>query len=97
MNTRPISSHHDQANEVSHEIVLQPNNHMKELQYEFHSSSHGFPCFDFPRLLLQEIFPLELRRIFCTGNRHGSPGILEKDVIHFLPLLWLAACQRFVL
>ena len=42
---------------------------MKELQYEFHSSSHGFPCFDFPRLLLQEIFPLELRRkIFCTGN-----------------------------
>ena len=30
----------------------------------------GFPCFDFPRLLLQEIFPLELRRkIFCTGNR----------------------------
>ena len=69
MKTRPISSHHDQANEVSHEIVLQPNNHMKELQYEFHSSSHGFPCFDFPRLLLQEIFPLELRRkIFCTGN-----------------------------
>ena len=70
MKARPISSHYDQANEVSHEIVLQPNNHMKELQYEFHSSSHGFPCFDFPRLLLQEIFPLELRRkIFCTGNR----------------------------
>ena len=57
--TRPISSHHDQANEVSHKIVLQSNNHMKELQHEFHSGSDGFPCFDFPRLLLQEVFPLE--------------------------------------
>ena len=35
---------------------------MKELQHEFHSGSDGFPCFDFPRLLLQEVFPLEWRR-----------------------------------
>ena len=42
-----------------HKIVLQPNNHMKKLQHEFHSGSDGFPCFDFPRLLLEEVFPLE--------------------------------------
>ena len=35
---------------------------MKELQHEFHSGTDGFPCFDFPRLLLQEVFPLEWRR-----------------------------------
>ena len=35
---------------------------MKELKHEFHSGSDGFPCFDFPRLLLQEVFPLEWRR-----------------------------------
>ena len=45
-----------------HKIVLQPNNHMKKLQHEFHSGSDGFPCFDFPRLLLEEVFPLEWRR-----------------------------------
>ena len=33
---------------------------MKELQHELHSGSDGFP--DFPRLLLQEVFPLEWRR-----------------------------------
>ena len=51
--TQPISSHHDQTNEVSYEIVLRPHNHIKESQHEFNSSSHGFSCFDFPRLLLQ--------------------------------------------
>ena len=35
---------------------------MKELKHEFHSGTDGFPCFDFPRLLLQEVFPLEWRR-----------------------------------
>ena len=67
---QPISSHHDWTNEVSHEMVLRPYNHIKELQHEFSLRSHGFPSCDFLRLLLQEIFPLELRRkIFHTGNR----------------------------
>ena len=35
---------------------------MKKLQHEFHSGSDGFPCFDFPRSLLEEVFPLEWRR-----------------------------------
>ena len=35
---------------------------MKELQHEFHSGTDSFPCFDFPRLLLQEVLPLEWRR-----------------------------------
>ena len=51
--TQPISSHNDQTNEVSYEIVLRPHNHIKESQHEFNSSSNGFSCFDFPRLLLQ--------------------------------------------
>ena len=51
-------------------MVLRPYNHIKELQHEFSLRSHGFPSCDFLRLLLQEIFPLELRwKIFHTGNR----------------------------
>ena len=51
-------------------MVLRPYNHIKELKHEFSLRSHGFPSCDFLRLLLQEIFPLELRRkIFHTGNR----------------------------
>ena len=50
---QPICSHHDQTNEVNHEVVLRPHNYIKESQHEFNSSSHGFSCFDFPRLLLQ--------------------------------------------
>ena len=51
-------------------MVLRPYNHIKELQHEFSLRSHGFPSCDFLRLLLQEIFPLELRRkIFHAGNR----------------------------
>ena len=50
-------------------MVLRPYNHIKELQHEFSLRSHGFPSCDFLRLLLQEIFPLERRKIFHTGNR----------------------------
>ena len=65
-----MSSHHDETNGVSREIVLRPDNHIKKLQNEFSSNSHGFPSYEFLRLLLQAIFPLELRRkIFRTGNR----------------------------
>ena len=65
-----MSSHHDETNGVSCEIVLRPDNHIKKLQHEFSSNSHGFPSYEFLRLLLQAIFPLELRRkIFCIGNR----------------------------
>ena len=68
--TQPICSHHDQTNEVNHEVVLRPHNYIKESQHEFNSSSHGFPCFEFLRMLLQVMFPWELRRkIFHTGNR----------------------------
>ena len=77
--TLPISSHHDSTNEVSHEIVLRPNNHVKELQHEFNSSSHGFPSCDFLRLLLQAIIPLELRRkIFREGNLLKHPLTRKK-------------------
>ena len=60
---QPICSHHDQTNEVNHEVVLRPHNYIKESQHEFNSSSHGFPCFDFLRMLLQvTVHPLAQRK-----------------------------------
>ena len=59
---------------------------MKELQHEFHSGSDGFPCFDFPRLLLQEVFPLEWRR---NRLKHSLAQKKKKKVsVAFVTLLF---------
>ena len=58
---------------------------MKELQHEFHSGSDGFPCFDFPRLLLQEVFPLEWRR---NRLKHSLAQKKKKVSVAFVTLLF---------
>ena len=58
---------------------------MKELQHEFHSGSDGFPCFDFPRLLLQEVFPLEWRRNLL---KHSLAQKKKKVSVAFVTLLF---------
>ena len=59
---------------------------MKELQHEFHSGGDGFPCFDFPRLLLQEVFPLEWRR---NRLKHSLAQKKKKKVsVAFVTLLF---------
>ena len=59
---------------------------MKELKHEFHSGTDGFPCFDFPRLLLQEVFPLEWRR---NRLKHSLAQKKKKKVsVAFVTLLF---------
>ena len=61
---------------------------MKELQHEFHSGTDGFPCFDFPRLLLQEVFPLEWMR-----NRLKHPLAQKKKKsfgsVRYIIIFWV--------
>ena len=61
---------------------------MKELQHEFHSGSDGFPCFDFPRLLLQEVFPLEWRRNRLKHSLAQKKKTKKKVSVPFVTLLF---------
>ena len=48
------------------------------------------------RPVIRRYASVSCKLMSVLSHRHGSPGILEKDVDHFLPLLWLAVCQCFV-
>ena len=48
------------------------------------------------RPVIRRYASVSCKLMSVLSRRHGSPDILEKDVHHFLPFLWLTVCQCFV-